>query len=80
MNISGEPEQAIVVGNDDFPVNKGALCLKGWTVSGGAGSHPERLRTPLIRAADGRLKPASWEAAMDRIEEADQGVAGEVWA
>lgn len=69
MNISGEPEQAIVVGNDDFPVNKGALCLKGWT-SAEALAHPERLRTPLIRTSDGQLRTASWEAAMDRIEEA----------
>ena len=69
MNISGEPEQAIVVGNEDFPVNKGALCLKGWTAAE-ALSHPERLRIPLIRTADGQLRTASWEAAMDRIEEA----------
>ena len=69
MNISGEPEQAIVVGNDDFPVNKGALCLKGWT-SAEVLAHPERLRTPLIRTSDGQLRTASWEAAMDRIEEA----------
>ena len=69
MNISGEPTEAVVVGNDDFPVNKGALCLKGWT-SAEALAHPERLRTPLIRTADGQLRAASWEAAMDRIEEA----------
>ena len=69
MNISGSPAEAVVIGNDDFPVNKGALCLKGWTAAATL-SHPERLRTPLIRAADGRPRTASWEAAMDRIEEA----------
>ena len=31
MTISGEPSDAIVIGDEDFPVNKGALCLKGWT-------------------------------------------------
>ena len=30
-------------------------------------AHPERLLTPLIRTADGELKPASWEAALDRV-------------
>lgn len=66
MNISGESGQAIVTGNEDFPVNKGALCLKGWAAA--ALSHPERLRSPLIRTSDGQLRAASWEAAMDRIE------------
>ena len=69
MKLSGEPDRAIVVGNDDFPVNKGALCLKGWT-SAEALAHPERLHTPLLRTSDGQLRAASWEAAMDRIEEA----------
>lgn len=68
MNISGDSARAEAVGNPDFPVNKGALCVKGWT-STQTLAHPERLRSPLIRAADGRLKIASWEAAMDLIEE-----------
>ena len=69
MNISGGPEEAVVTGNDDFPVNKGALCVKGWTAAETL-SHPERLRTPLIRTSDGQLRSASWEAAMDHIEAA----------
>ena len=67
MNVSGSPAEAVVVGNKGFPVNKGALCLKGWT-SAETLAHPERLRAPLMRAADGRLKPASWDAAMERVE------------
>ena len=69
MTISGPSDDAQVVGNDDFPVNKGALCLKGWT-SAETLAHPERLRTPLIRGPDGKLRAAGWEAAMDSIESA----------
>ena len=69
MKIWGESDKARIAGNEDFPVNKGALCLKGWTAAA-ALAHPERLRTPLIRTADGQLRTASWEAAMDRIEQA----------
>ena len=57
-----------VAGDPEFPVNRGALCVKGWT-SVGTLAHPDRLLTPLIRAADGELKPASWEAALDRVIE-----------
>ena len=62
---SGQPE---VAGDPEFPVNRGALCVKGWT-SVQTLAHPDRLLTPLIRAADGELKPASWEAALDRVIE-----------
>ena len=67
MKIAGGATRPEVSGNDEFPVNKGALCVKGWT-SAEALSHPERLRAPLIRGVDGRLRTASWEAAMERVE------------
>ena len=47
-------------------MNKGALCIKGWTAAGTL-NHPERLRSPLMRDADGRLAPVSWDAVMTRI-------------
>lgn len=49
--------------DDDFPVNRGKLCQKGWTAAELL-STPDRLRTPLV---DGR--PASWDRALDRIAE-----------
>ncbi len=58
-----------VSGNSSFPVNRGALCVKGWT-SAATLNHPERLRTPLVRDAAGRLVPASWEDALDRVAKA----------
>lgn len=32
-------------------------------------SHAGRLTQPLVRGRDGQLKPASWEAALDRAAE-----------
>ncbi|WP_409492822.1 molybdopterin oxidoreductase family protein [Amycolatopsis sp. cmx-11-12] len=49
----------------DFPVNAGGLCQKGWT-SGELLTSPSRLTTPLIRA-DGELRPATWEQALDLV-------------
>jgi predicted molibdopterin-dependent oxidoreductase YjgC len=49
----------------DGGANEGALCVKGqfafdWV------QHPDRLRTPMVRGADGELHPASWDEALDR--------------
>ena len=66
MVIEGAAADPKIAGNSEFPVNKGALCIKGWTAAGTL-NHPERLRSPLMRDADGRLAPMSWDAAMTRI-------------
>src|SRR5690349_6083793 len=54
-----------VSGNAAFPVSRGALCVKGWT-SASTLTHSDRLLTPLVRDAGGRLVPASWDEALDR--------------
>jgi len=51
-----------------FPVNRGQMCIKGFT-AGDLIDHPQRLTAPRIRARDGRLVPASWEAALDFVAE-----------
>ncbi len=66
MLIDGLAEGATISGNSEFPVNKGALCIKGWTAAS-ALNHPERLMSPLMRDVDGVLAPVSWDAAMTRI-------------
>ena len=45
--------------------NDGLLCVKG-KFGYRFLSHPDRLKTPLIRK-DGELKEASWDEAMDLI-------------
>jgi assimilatory nitrate reductase catalytic subunit len=55
-----------VAGNPEFPVNRGALCIKGFTAAETL-DHPERLRAPLVRDARGELVPAAWDEALERI-------------
>jgi assimilatory nitrate reductase catalytic subunit len=66
MLIGGTSQAPEIAGDPDFPVNRGALCIKGWT-SVGAIAHPERLTSPLVRDASGGLMPATWDEALDRI-------------
>lgn len=55
-------------GNVDSKTNtKGFLCVKGMNIFRVA-YHPDRLTTPLIRNAEGKLQPASWEEALSLIE------------
>ncbi len=52
---------------EDFPVNEGALCRKGWTAGGLRGSR-ERLTTPLLRdRTTGELRSAGWDEALDLV-------------
>jgi assimilatory nitrate reductase catalytic subunit len=51
----------------DFPTNRGGLCRKGWTAAELLDA-PDRLQTPLIRdRKGGKLRPASWPEAIERI-------------
>jgi len=55
-----------LTGNAAFPVNRGSLCVKGWS-AGETLAHPERLQSPLVRDADGRLIRSTWDDALNRI-------------
>ncbi|WP_207390480.1 molybdopterin oxidoreductase family protein [Rhodococcus sp. ABRD24] len=66
MTLSPDAGSVTVTGRQ-FPTNRGGLCQKGWT-SAELLRHPDRLTTPLIRI-DGRLRPASWDDALDRVAE-----------
>ena len=67
--LTGPRCRATVSGNRQFPVNKGALCIKGWTAAETL-AHPERLVTPLARDAHGRLARATWDEALDLVARA----------
>src|SRR2546423_310073 len=79
MLIGGTRERPEIAGNPRFPVNKGGLCVKGWTAGATLG-HPERLTTPLVRGTDGVLAAASWDAALDRIAHAFTRIRSEAGA
>ena len=69
MKLRGAGDGPSVAANDEFPVNKGALCIKGWTAAETLG-HPERLLTPLVRNSAGELAPATWDEALSSITQA----------
>jgi assimilatory nitrate reductase catalytic subunit len=69
IRIDGPRQQASIAGNEDFPVNEGALCVKGWTAAATL-NHHDRLLTPLGRDADGILQPIRWDDALDRVAQA----------
>ena len=66
MVIRGEASFPVISPNEFFSVNKGSLCIKGWTAAETL-HHPERLLHPLARNAGGRLSVVSWEEALTRI-------------
>ena len=67
MSVSTEPAQGRTqVGPRDFPTNRGGLCQKGWT-SAEVLRAADRLTHPWVRRADGRLHPATWDEALDRV-------------
>ena len=73
MYLKGSSESVKVTGNALFPVNKGRLCIKGWTAPATL-SHPDRLLTPLARDASGTLVPVTWDKALTRIVESCQHI------
>ncbi|MFE5671946.1 molybdopterin oxidoreductase family protein [Agromyces sp. NPDC056523] len=56
----------VTVAGRDFPTNRGGLCKKGWT-SAELLRAPSRLGAPLLRGADGALRGASWDEALDLV-------------
>jgi len=59
-------EDLKVQADPDFPVNRGQMCIKGFT-SAALLDHPQRVLQPLMRDASGQLVPTSWEAALDFV-------------
>src|SRR5262245_58587401 len=66
--FSAEGSGGTIEPNPLFPVNKGGLCVKGWSAAATL-NHIDRLRTPLVRTAQGELAPVSWEVAIGEIAE-----------
>ena len=49
---------------NDYPVNAGTACPKGWEALVPLGA-PDWATTPLLRGADGRLASIDWPTAID---------------
>ncbi|MGN0063910.1 MAG: molybdopterin oxidoreductase family protein [Nocardioides sp.] len=62
---------------EEFEVNEGGLCRKGWNAAGLYGSR-ERLTTPLRRDREtGEWSPLSWDEALDLVAEGLRAVRAE---
>jgi assimilatory nitrate reductase catalytic subunit len=71
MTVSAQasaPAALAIQADPEFPVNRGQMCIKGFT-SGALLDHPARLRSPKLRLRDGRLATASWDSALDFVAE-----------
>ena len=66
MTLAPRDGKLEVAADELFPVNRGQMCIKGFT-SGELLTAPGRLTTPLVRDASGALQPASWDEALDHI-------------
>src|SRR6185436_11268853 len=60
--------EAVVSGDAAFPVNRGRLCVKGFTAAATL-ARTDRLTSPLGRDASGELVAISWDDAFARITE-----------
>jgi formate dehydrogenase alpha subunit len=72
-------ELITVQGDRENPVNRGRLCVKGRFGIVDFVSHPDRLRSPLIRK-DGELVEASWDEALDLVASRLDKYRGDVFA
>ena len=64
--IEGEgPATASISGDPSFPVNRGRLCVKGFTAAETL-AHADRLMVPLARDGRGELVPVEWPDAIAR--------------
>jgi assimilatory nitrate reductase catalytic subunit len=66
MRVTRSGTGLATAGDPDFPVNRGALCIKGWTALEPL-DNPDRLHEPLVRDESGELVPTTWADALDRI-------------
>ena len=57
-----------VRGDKDDVLSHGFICPKGANI-GALHADPDRLRTPMLRGADGELAPCSWDEAFAFIDE-----------
>ncbi len=78
MAVGRQGRSGIEVGAwEEFPVNEGALCRKGWTAGALRGSR-ERLTQPLVRdRATGELRAAEWDEALDLVASRIQSLQAE---
>ncbi|GAA4818137.1 molybdopterin oxidoreductase family protein [Nocardioides caeni] len=68
MKVARKGRAGIEIGAwEEFPVNEGAMCRKGWT-SGELRGSRERITSPMVRDRDtGELRAVGWDEALDLV-------------
>ncbi|MGH7271744.1 MAG: molybdopterin oxidoreductase family protein, partial [Polyangiaceae bacterium] len=69
MTVTRSPDDGgslRVSGDEEFPVNRGQMCIKGFT-SAQLLQRPDRLTSPIVRDRAGRRTNVAWDAALDFI-------------
>jgi assimilatory nitrate reductase catalytic subunit len=67
MRLARHGRETAVQTWDEFPVNQGAMCRKGWT-STALLRDRERLTSPLVRDAEtGAFRTADWDEVLDLV-------------
>lgn len=63
-----ESREVDVRPDDEFPVNRGQMCIKGFT-SAALLDHPARILAPMLREKGRPLASVSWDTALDFVAE-----------
>jgi anaerobic selenocysteine-containing dehydrogenase len=64
LNVHLRDNEAVgLTPNENYPVNLGMACPKGWEALAVLDS-PDRAVTPLLRNSSGKLEPVNWDTAL----------------
>jgi predicted molibdopterin-dependent oxidoreductase YjgC len=61
-----------ILPSKEHPISRGSLCIKGWNATSFV-THPDRLKSPLIRQGDGFVE-ATWDEALTLVAEKLKGI------
>ncbi len=74
LNVHLKDGQAISLSpTTEYPVNLGMACPKGWEALTVLDA-PDRATAPLLRDANGKLQPTSWQTALMTFVERFKGI------
>jgi anaerobic selenocysteine-containing dehydrogenase len=67
IDIKDDGSIGRIRGDREDPWSQGYICPKGSTLKQ-LHEDPDRVRTPMVRGADGELHPATWDEAFAEVE------------
>jgi assimilatory nitrate reductase catalytic subunit len=73
VHLNAEGEAINLSADNDYPVNLGSACPKGWEALTPLAAS-DRATTPLLRNAKGELVPVDWSIALDAFVRSFRGI------